>query len=103
MIINCHFYLLQLKTLYHIGNLTQLRYLNISKCANVKDITELQSCSCLQSLNLSGLKLSPDAFSVLEGKEYYSMALWYLIISCVQIRLICRLNDCPVPENLTFL
>ena len=71
MIINCHFYLLQLKTLYHIGNLTQLRYLNISKCANVKDITELQSCSCLQSLNLSGLKLSPDAFSVLEGKENF--------------------------------
>ena len=60
-------YLLQLKTLGHIGNLMQLRNLNISKCANVKDITELQKCSSLQSLNLSGLKLSPDAFSILEG------------------------------------
>ena len=46
----------------------QLRNLNISKCANVKDITELQKCSSLQYLNLSGLKLSPDAFCVLEGK-----------------------------------
>jgi len=63
------YHCLQLKTLHHIGNLTQLRSLNISKCANVKNITELQKCSSLQSLNLSGLKLSPDAFSVLEGKQ----------------------------------
>lgn len=60
---------LQLKTLRHIGNLMQLRSLNISKCANVKDITELHKCSSLQSLNLSGLKLSPDAFSILEGSQ----------------------------------
>ena len=59
----------QLKTLYHIGNLTQLRNLNISKCANVKNVTELHKCSSLQSLNLSGLKLSPDEFNVLEGKQ----------------------------------
>ena len=60
---------LQLKTLHHMGDLMQLRNLNISKCANVKDITELQKCSSLQSLNLSGLKLSPNAFSILEGSQ----------------------------------
>ena len=60
---------IQLKTLHHVGKLTQLRDLNISKCANVRDITELQKCSSLQCLNLSGLKLSHHAFCVLEGKD----------------------------------
>ena len=63
--------LLQLKKLHHLGNLTQLQNLNISKCANIKSIAELQNCSSLQSLNLSGLKLSPNAFSVLEGEQDY--------------------------------
>lgn len=68
-VLSLFIHLLQLKTLHQIGNLTQLKDLNISKCANIMNITELKNCSSLQYLNLSGLKLSPDTFRVLEGEQ----------------------------------
>ena len=74
---------IQLKTLHHVGKLTQLRDLNISKCANVRDITELQKCSSLQCLNLSGLKLSHHAFCVLEGKDDVYVCLCVSVCVCV--------------------
>ena len=76
----------QLKTLHHVGKLMQLRDLNISKCANVKDITELQQCLSLQCLNLSGLELPHDAFCLLEGEEDVCICVCVCVCVYVYVR-----------------
>ena len=85
---------IQLKTLHHVGKLMQLRDLNISKCANVKDITELQQCLSLQCLNLSGLKLPHDAFCLLEGEEDVCICVCVCVCMCACVRVCICVRAC---------